>query len=82
MSLTHGLVGDDVAAVTIRLADGQSVEATVTDGTYVVWWPGTAFDPASVDGPSGEGGPEPSFTYDVTLDDGTVIPNSQPSRSS
>lgn len=81
MSLTHGLVGDDVAAVTIRLADGQTVEATVTDGTYVVWWPGEAFDPASVGAPSGEGGPEPSFTYDVTLEDGTVVIDSEPAHS-
>jgi hypothetical protein len=80
MSLTHGLVGDGVAAVTIRLADGQAVEATVTDGTYVVWWPGEAFGTASLGGPSGEGGPEPSFTYDVTLEDGTVVIDSEPSR--
>lgn len=80
MALTLGLVGDDVAAVTIRLADGTSVEATVADGTYAAWWPGEAFDPDTLGAPSGEGGPEVSFTYDVTLKDGSVLTDSEPSH--
>lgn len=72
ISITLGDVGKEVAGVTITTAAGQQVEATVANGRYVVWWPGYAFDP-DFDAPSGEGGPEPTFTYTVTLTDGTVI---------
>lgn len=76
MSITLGDVGEDVAGLTITTAAGQQVEATVANGRYVVWWPGYAFDP-EFDAPSGEGGPEPTFTYTVTLTDGTVIEDAE-----
>ena len=61
-----------IVAVTIH-AGGRTVEASIADGTYAAWWPGTAFDPTTLDAPSGPGGPEPAITYDVTLRDGTVL---------
>lgn len=41
-----GTVGKDVAAVTLTLDDGTKVGATVANGSYAAWWPGTA-NPAS-----------------------------------
>lgn len=72
ISLTLGDVGDEVAGVTIHTAAGEDVVATVADGRYVAWWPGRAF-PDGADQPSGRGGPEPTFSYSITLEDGTVI---------
>jgi hypothetical protein len=72
VSATSGRVGPDVVAVTIH-AGGRTVEASIVNGTYAAWWPGTAFNPATLDAPSGRGGPEPAITYDVTLRDGTVL---------
>jgi len=79
-SVTDGAVGDGVVGVTIH-AGSLTVEATVHNGRYAAWWPGPAFvkGPAQ---PSGEGGPQPILTYDLTLDDGTTIPNAQPARPS
>lgn len=72
LSMTNGRAGADVVAVTLRLADGTAVESTLADGVFVAWWPGEIFDPATVGGPSGRGGPEPAITYEVTYTDGTV----------
>ena len=76
VSLTLGDVGDQVAGVVIHTAAGEDVVATVSGGRYVAWWPGHAF-PTDFDEPSGEGGPEPTFTYTITLKDGTVIDDAQ-----
>jgi len=38
--LSVGRVGTDVTGVTLMLADGTRVEATVTNGWYAAWWPG------------------------------------------
>ena len=70
-STTSGHVGGDVVGVTIH-AGGRTVEASVANGTYAAWWPGPAFDPATTGAPSGEGGPEPALSYDLTLRDGSV----------
>ncbi|WP_454729974.1 hypothetical protein [Cellulosimicrobium protaetiae] len=72
LSMTNGRAGADVVAVTLRLADGTAVGSTLADGVFVAWWPGEIFDPATVGGPSGRGGPEPAITYEVTYTDGTV----------
>ncbi len=72
VSMTSGAVGDDIAAVTLH-ADGLTVEATVENDRFVAWWPGAAFDPATMGQPSGEGGAEPFITYDLVLKDGTRI---------
>lgn len=42
LTLVDGRVGSSVTAVTIDRADGTSVQATVTGGWYLAWWPGTA----------------------------------------
>ncbi|WP_155859480.1 hypothetical protein [Cellulomonas sp. KRMCY2] len=76
VSFTLGDVGDDVTAVTIGTADGQTVYATVGDGRYLAWWPGLAFG----DELEGNGGPAPDLTYTVTLKDGTVINDAEPTR--
>lgn len=83
LSVIDGLAGEDVRAVTVRTADGRSVEATVAGGHYVAWWPGRAMTEGDEPPPSGaQGGcagdcsggqPVPSYTLDVTLDDGTVL---------
>jgi hypothetical protein len=36
-----GRVGAGVTAVTLVLTDGTSVQATVADGLYIAWWPGS-----------------------------------------
>lgn len=77
MSMVAGPVGEDVVGLTMH-ADGLSVEATIEDGTYAAWFPGRIF-PDRDWGPSGQGGPEPMITYDVTLRDGTVVKDAEPS---
>jgi hypothetical protein len=79
-SITDGAVGDAVTGVTIH-AGALTVKASVRNGRYAAWWPGRAFE-SGHHKPSGEGGPEPILTYDLTLADGTVIHNAQPFRPS
>lgn len=73
IALTHGNVGEDVAAVTITTPDGQLVEATVQDGKYAAWWPGRALDDLE-----GNGGPATAISYTITLKDQTVIKGATP----
>ncbi|MEV1333612.1 hypothetical protein AB0J20_29010 [Micromonospora costi] len=75
-SITDGAAGTDVAGVIIH-AGGLTVHASVSNGRYVAWWPGPAFEPGQ-DRPGG-GGPRPIVSYDLTLTDGTVIHDAQPS---
>ncbi len=77
-SMTDGAAGADVAGVTIH-AGNLTVEASVSNGRYVAWWPGPAFENGR-DQPSGKGGPRLIVSYDLTLTDGTVIHNAQPTR--
>ena len=42
LTLVYGRVGDGVTAVTVDRSDGSSVQATVTNGWYLAWWPGSA----------------------------------------
>jgi hypothetical protein len=79
-SITDGAAGDAVTGVTIH-AGTLTVHASVQNGRYAAWWPGPAFE-SGPPKPSGEGGPRVILTYDVTLADGTVIRNAQPSRPS
>ncbi|MFF8346443.1 hypothetical protein ACF049_08835 [Cellulosimicrobium funkei] len=72
LSMTGGRAGADVVALTLRLADGTAVETTLEDGRFVAWWPGPIFDPETVDGPDGEGGPLPTLAYEATYTDGTT----------
>ena len=54
LTLSDGQVGSAVTAVTIDLSDGTSVQATVSNGWYLAWWPGDvrALD-AQITTPSG-----------------------------
>lgn len=70
-SVTDGAVGAGVSAVTIHAGD-LTVQATVETGRYGAWWPGPAFTAGD------EGAPEPILSYDLTLEDGTVIAGAEP----
>lgn len=74
-SVTDGAVGPDVTAVTVHTGD-LSVQATVRNGRYVVWWPGPAVE--WID----ETRLRLIYTVDLTLRDGTVVRNAQPWRPS
>ena len=41
LTLVDGRTGAAVTAVTIERSDGSSVQATVANGWYLGWWPGT-----------------------------------------
>jgi hypothetical protein len=41
LTVADGRAGTGVTAVTFELSDGTTVQATVTDGWYMAWWPGT-----------------------------------------
>jgi hypothetical protein len=56
LTLVDGRIGAGVTAVTIDRSDGSSVQATVSGGWYLAWWPGTV----------------PATTADVTTTTGTV----------
>jgi len=66
---TTGVVGDNVSAVTIRTVDGLVVEATVQNGRYIAWFPGTG-------GATGDSAPV--LAYDITLRDGTRVIDATP----
>lgn len=40
LTLSVGRVGSGVTAVALELSDGSSVQATVSNGWYLAWWPG------------------------------------------
>jgi hypothetical protein len=42
LTLVDGRIGAGVTSVTIDRSDGSSVQATVSGGWYLAWWPGTA----------------------------------------
>jgi hypothetical protein len=41
LTIVDGRTGAGVTAVTIQRSDGSSVQATVANGWYMAWWPGT-----------------------------------------
>jgi hypothetical protein len=41
LTLVDGRIGAGVTALTIERSDGSSVQATVANGWYLAWWPGT-----------------------------------------
>jgi hypothetical protein len=41
LTLVDGRAGAGVTAVKVERSDGSSVEATVVNGWYLAWWPGT-----------------------------------------
>jgi hypothetical protein len=40
LTLADGRVGSAVTGVSIQLSDGTSVQATISNGWYLAWWPG------------------------------------------
>ncbi|WP_141397214.1 hypothetical protein [Mobilicoccus massiliensis] len=64
-SFAEGRVGADVRAVTVH-AEGRTVQATVSNGHLLAWWPAAATGPLTS---------QPIISYDVTLQDGRVIAN-------
>jgi hypothetical protein len=40
-SFAEGRTGDGVSALTLNLDDGSKVQATIANGWFVAWWPGT-----------------------------------------
>jgi hypothetical protein len=42
LTLVDGRIGAGVRSVRIDRSDGSSVQATVSGGWYLAWWPGTA----------------------------------------
>jgi hypothetical protein len=70
LSVISGSVGPGVRSITLRNG-GEEAIATITDGLYAAWLPGSVFDGA--DAPSGTGGPDAMISYDLVLDDGTII---------
>lgn len=62
-AFTTGRVGPGVTGVTIRTA-GQSIQATVTGGSFAAWWPAAEASPNA---------PGPTEAYDLTLADGRVV---------
>lgn len=67
-SFATGSVGADVAAVTIH-GGARTVQATVSNGHYAAWWPGTAYTttPDAV--------LRISLRFDLTLHDGRTLLN-------
>jgi len=41
LTMVDGAIGAGVTGVTITRSDGSSVQATVKNGWYLAWWPGT-----------------------------------------
>ncbi|MFD0481490.1 hypothetical protein ACFQ46_02705 [Kineococcus sp. GCM10028916] len=83
LSVLDGLVGENVAAVTVHAQGGLTAQATVQDGHYAAWWPGRAMRKTTTpSSPGAENNCEgecrtthlvPTYTLDVTLRDGTVL---------
>lgn len=44
-----GRVGSDVVSVTLTAADGRRVQASVSQGYFLAWWPGESEDELTVD---------------------------------
>jgi hypothetical protein len=67
LTMVDGPIGAGVTGVTITRSDGSSVQATVKNGWYLAWWPGsqravtaqvaTAGNTRTQDFPAGPGGP-------------------------
>lgn len=64
-TLLEGVVGSDVAGVTVRTPIGTDVVASVSDGRFAAWWPS---DPPSSKHPEVMG----NWSYTVTLSDGST----------
>lgn len=48
-ALYYGFVGDDIESLDVIAADGTVIEATVSNGRFIVWWHGTEVPIASTD---------------------------------
>lgn len=70
LSVVSGSVGPGVKSITLQ-GDGEAATATISDGHYAAWLPGSVF--INTDAPSGKGGPEVVISYTLVLKDGTLI---------
>jgi hypothetical protein len=62
-TIVQGQVEAGATAVTLGLSDGTDVQATVADGTFIAWWPGSASaTSARVTDPAGATTQELAFT--------------------
>ena len=75
LSVVSGSVGPGVTSITVHGKDVEAV-ATIADGKYAAWIPGPMFENGNA--PSGEGGPEAILSYDLTLNDGSVLRDALP----
>lgn len=75
LSVVSGSVGAGVASIALRGADVEAI-ATIAGGKYAAWLPGPMFE--NTNAPSGKGGPESILSYDLTLNDGTVVRDAVP----
>lgn len=61
LTMVDGPIGPGVTSVTITRSDGSSIQATVKNGWYLAWWPGTeravTARVASASGPSAQSFP-------------------------
>ncbi|GHG59817.1 hypothetical protein GCM10012320_34050 [Sinomonas cellulolyticus] len=78
ISFTVGEVGANVEGVSIRTADGETIQASVKNGHYVAWWPGHALGNKT----EANGEPTADLEFSLTLTDGQQIPNAQPLKPS
>jgi hypothetical protein len=70
-SIIEGAAAPDVTALTVHIR-GLAVQASLRDGRYVAWWPGSAVEWTS------ETTVRELWTVDLTLRDGTVVENAKP----
>lgn len=63
VSFVEGYLGSNVTAVEVHVSTGLDVEASVGDGRFAAWWPGR---------PQSSTVPSETFSYTVTLADGTT----------
>lgn len=73
VSITEGTVGPDVTGLTVH-AGKLTVQASVSNGRWVAWWPGPAVEWI------GRTRTRDLMTYDLTLRDGTVVRDAKPWR--
>jgi len=80
VTVTDGAVGSDVRGVTIHSGD-LTITATLDNGRYAAWWPGSAFDGGRLEA-QGRRAPKLNLRYDLTLTDGSLVQDAKPTRPS
>jgi hypothetical protein len=70
-----GPAGSDVVSVVINTVEHGPVEATVRGGCFAAWWPAPAWPKPEKGKPSWPPLATPTYTFTLTLKDGTVRAN-------